>query len=220
MYLIPGGYAAIAVDFKDHIAILEGGQSEARGLAVIAEAKRLIPNKPIRTSSTRTATSIIRAACGRFVAEGATIRHAPVNKAYLEKVFSAPHTLNPDRLARSPRKPTFETMTDKKVMTDGNQTLELHHLRGSGHNEGIIVAYLPKQRILIEADAYNPPADPAAPMPTPPSPYTRQPAREHRAAPPRARAHHRGSLPGRRTGRDEGGADEGRRPERIDLAVA
>src|SRR5262245_19471965 len=37
VYLITGGYSAIAVDFKDHIAILEGGQSEARGLAVIAE---------------------------------------------------------------------------------------------------------------------------------------------------------------------------------------
>ena len=48
VYLITGGYAAIAVDFKDHITIIESGQSEARGLAVIAEAKRLIPNKPVK----------------------------------------------------------------------------------------------------------------------------------------------------------------------------
>jgi hypothetical protein len=63
-------------------------------------------------------------------------------------------------------------MTDQKVMTDGNHVIELHHLPGNGHNEGFIVAWLPKLRILVEADAYNPPADPNAPFPTPPSPYT------------------------------------------------
>src|SRR4030095_14308114 len=48
IYLIKGGYAAFAVDFKDGITIVEAGQSEARGLAVIAEAKKLIPNKPVK----------------------------------------------------------------------------------------------------------------------------------------------------------------------------
>ena len=48
VYRITGGYVAIAVEFKDHVAILEGGQNEARGLAVIAETKRLFPGKPIR----------------------------------------------------------------------------------------------------------------------------------------------------------------------------
>src|SRR3989442_13279980 len=48
VYLIPGGYAVIAVDFKDYIALIECGQNEPRALAVIAETKRLIPNKPIK----------------------------------------------------------------------------------------------------------------------------------------------------------------------------
>ena len=30
------------------------------------------------------------------------------------------------------------------MLTDGNHVIELHHLRGSGHNEGLIVAYLPE----------------------------------------------------------------------------
>jgi hypothetical protein len=37
----------IAVDMKDHIVLIESGQTEARGLAVIAEAKKLFPGKPI-----------------------------------------------------------------------------------------------------------------------------------------------------------------------------
>jgi glyoxylase-like metal-dependent hydrolase (beta-lactamase superfamily II) len=71
----------------------------------------------------------------------------------------------------SPRKASFETMTEKKVLTDGTHVVELYHLQGSGHNQGLIMAYLPKERILVEADAFNPPADKNAPVPQPLSPY-------------------------------------------------
>ena len=54
-------------------------------------------------------------------------------------------------------------MTDKKVLTDGNHVIELHRLQNSNHNEGLIVAYLPKEKILVEADAFNPPAQANAP---------------------------------------------------------
>ena len=62
-------------------------------------------------------------------------------------------------------------MTEKKVLTDGNHVIELHHLQGSGHNEGLIVAYLPKEKILVEADAFNPPAQPVTQTPATLSPY-------------------------------------------------
>jgi hypothetical protein len=83
-----------------------------------------------------------------------------------------PHTLNPDKLSASNRKPMFETMSDKKVMTDGNHIIELYQLRGNGHNEGLVMAYLPKEKVLLEADSYNPPAQANAPVPNPISPYT------------------------------------------------
>jgi glyoxylase-like metal-dependent hydrolase (beta-lactamase superfamily II) len=172
VYLILGGYASVVVEFKDHLAIVESGQNEARGEAVIAEAKRLVPNKPIRYIVNTHHHFDHSSGLRPLVAEGATIVTHQINRPFYERVFTAPRTLNPDRLSKSPRKPTFETIADRKVLTDGSQTLELHHLRGNGHNEGFIVAYLPKERILIEADAYNPPADASAAFPTPPSPYT------------------------------------------------
>jgi glyoxylase-like metal-dependent hydrolase (beta-lactamase superfamily II) len=172
VYLISGGYASVAIEMKDHVVVIEGPQSDERAVAVIAETKRLIPNKPIKyvvnTHHHFDHSGGLRA----FVAEGATVVTHQVNRPYYEKLFAAPHTLSPDTLARSPRKPTFETMTEKKVLTDGNQVIELHHLQGSGHNEGIIVAYLPKQKILVEADAFNPPAQANAPPLMPVSPYT------------------------------------------------
>jgi glyoxylase-like metal-dependent hydrolase (beta-lactamase superfamily II) len=171
VYLITGGYAAIAVDFKDHIAIVESGQSEARGQAVIAEAKRLIPNKPVKyvvnTHSHVDHSSGLRAA----VSEGATILTHQISKSYLEKTLSAPHTLNPDKAQQNGKKPVVEAVGDKKILTDGTHTVELYHMQSFGHHDGMLLAYFPKEKVLLEADGYNPQAVNATP-PNPPSPFT------------------------------------------------
>jgi len=171
VYLITGGYAAVAVDFKDYITIIESGQSEARGQAVIAEAKRLIPNKPVKyvvnTHSHIDHSSGLRAA----VSEGATILTHQINKAYLEKTLSLPHTLNPDKAQQNGKKPVVEAVGEKKVLTDGTHVVELHHQTGFGHHDGMLLVYLPNEKVLIEADGYNPQAANATP-PVPASPYT------------------------------------------------
>ena len=171
VYLITGGYAAIAIDFKDHITIIETGQSEPRGLAVIAEAKRVIPNKPVKyvvnTHCHIDHSSGLRAA----VAEGATILTHQLNKAYLEKTLSMPHTLNPDKAQQNGKKPIVEAVGEKKVLTDGTHVVELYHLQNFGHHDGMLIAYLPKEKVLLEADGYNPQPATATP-PSPPSPFT------------------------------------------------
>jgi glyoxylase-like metal-dependent hydrolase (beta-lactamase superfamily II) len=165
VFLILPAYAALAVDFKDGIVIIEGPQSEERASAIIAEAKRIIPNKSIKyvvnTHHHFDHTGGLRT----FVAEGATIVTHESNRPYFERIFAAPHTLNPDKLSQSKKKPTFETMTDKKVMTDGNHVIELYLQRGNFHNDGLVIAYLPKEKILVEADSFNPAAQPNAPTP-------------------------------------------------------
>jgi len=171
VYLILGGYAALAVDFKDYIVVIEGPQSEDRASAIIAEAKKLIPNKPIRYVINTHAHFDHSSGLRTFMAEGATIITHQTNKAFLDKVGSLPHTLNPDKLAESKRKASIETMTEKKVLTDGNHVIELYHMTNIGHHDGLIMAYLPKEKVLVEADAYNPAAQPNAQPPATPSPY-------------------------------------------------
>jgi glyoxylase-like metal-dependent hydrolase (beta-lactamase superfamily II) len=171
IYLLTGGYVAVAVDFKDHITVIETGQSEARGLAVIAEAKKLIPGKPVKyvvnTHSHIDHSSGLRAA----VAEGATILTHQANKGYLEKTLALPHTLNPDKAQQNGKKPVVEGVGDKRVLTDGTHTVELYRLQNFGHHDGMLIAYLPKEKVVIEADGYNPQPTTATP-PSPPSPYT------------------------------------------------
>ena len=64
-----------------------------------------------------------------------------------------------------------EAVDDKKVLTDGNQVIELYHIRGNGHNAGLLFAYLPKSKILIQADMLG--------VPTPNTPLTVSPYGEN-----------------------------------------
>jgi glyoxylase-like metal-dependent hydrolase (beta-lactamase superfamily II) len=157
VYRITGGYVALAVEMKDHVVVLEGPQNEARGLAVIAETKRVIPNKPIRYVVNTHAHFDHASGLAPFAAEGITILTHEANEDFLEKGLSAPRALVGDALAKSNRKPKVEGVGDKKVLKDDTRTIELHHVANLGHTDGMLIAFLPKEKILFTAD-FNVPA--------------------------------------------------------------
>jgi glyoxylase-like metal-dependent hydrolase (beta-lactamase superfamily II) len=171
-WLITGGYASIVADFKDYIVVVEGPQNDMRANQIIAEAHRLVPNKPIRYVVNTHAHFDHSGGLRAFVAEGATIITYKTNKAYYEKTFKDPHTLVPDTLSEKNPAPKVkvETMDEKKVLTDGEHTIELYHVQNSTHDMGMLIAYLPKQKVLLEADEFNVGAA-NAPTPEKPNPY-------------------------------------------------
>ena len=59
-------------------------------------------------------------------------------------------------------------MAEKQVITDGKQTIEIYATGGDAHTKDSTLIYLPKQKILIEADAYSPGPPDAPPPATPP----------------------------------------------------
>jgi glyoxylase-like metal-dependent hydrolase (beta-lactamase superfamily II) len=156
-YIIGGPNNSIAVEFKDYIVMLEAPQTEERSLAFMAEARKQIPNKPIRylvnTHHHFDHSGGLRA----FASEGVTIVTHETNKPYYEKYLTGPRTLAPDRMSQSGRSFTFETMTDKKVLTDGTRSIELYEIRDTPHTSGSIMAYLPNERFLIEGDIFDAP---------------------------------------------------------------
>jgi glyoxylase-like metal-dependent hydrolase (beta-lactamase superfamily II) len=168
VYRINGAYNALAIEFRDHIVLFEGGpQNEARSLAIIAEAKKVIPNKPIRYSILTHHHFDHSSGLPAIVAEGATIITQDVNKAFLLKALSAPRTLAPDAMSKSGKKPKIESVIEKRVLEDETRTVEIHHVVGLPHADGMLMIYLPKEKILAYADMFNlPPAD--SPVPNPP----------------------------------------------------
>ena len=168
LFRITGGYVAIAADMGDHIVVLEGPQSEARGLAVINAAKAAIPGKPIRFVVVTHPHFDHSSGLAPFVAEGATILTHENNEDFLEKALNNPRTLVGDNLAKANRKAKVEGVGDRKVLRGGNNVIELYHVRDLEHSDGMLLAYLPNQKILFTAD-FNVPAPNAPPAPLNPS---------------------------------------------------
>jgi glyoxylase-like metal-dependent hydrolase (beta-lactamase superfamily II) len=168
VYRLNGAYNAMAIEFKDHIVLFEGGpQNEARSMAIIAEAKKVIPNKPIRYSIMTHHHFDHSSGLPAIVAEGATIITHDVNKAFLLKALSAPRTLAPDAMSKSGKKPKVETVAEKRVLQDETRVVEVHHVTGLPHADGMLMVYLPNEKILAYADMFNLPAA-DNPVPNPP----------------------------------------------------
>jgi glyoxylase-like metal-dependent hydrolase (beta-lactamase superfamily II) len=159
VYRIKSAYNSLAVEFADHVVLFEPGpQNEARALAGIAEVKRLFPNKPIRYGVPShhhvDHTGGIAAAAAEM-----TLVVPEVAKAFYDKALGTPRTLAPDAFAKSGKKATVESFKgDKKVFQDATRTLEIHVVKGLPHADGIVIAWLPKEKIMAYADMFNWPA--------------------------------------------------------------
>jgi glyoxylase-like metal-dependent hydrolase (beta-lactamase superfamily II) len=168
--LIGGGsHNSVAVEFKDFVTVIEGPLSNQRTNAVVAEVHKLFPNKPIKyLVNTHNHFDHLGGVRG-FVAEGATVIADDHNRAFYEQVVLAPQprSLSPDRLSQRPFAPTgpgtlaLQTFSDHYTISDGNETIELYHVEpiadGFNHSDNMLIAYLPKEKIVINADMYGPP---------------------------------------------------------------
>jgi glyoxylase-like metal-dependent hydrolase (beta-lactamase superfamily II) len=157
IWLLAGqSHNSAVVEFDDHLMLIEAPQSEARTLAVIAAARNLRPGKPltqlVSTHFHSDHTGGLRAA----VAEGLTVITHEGNAAFYADAIKRTHALAPDALARNPKSLRTETVGDTRSIADHTMTVELYHLAGNPHADTLLLAYLPQQRVLIEADAFSP----------------------------------------------------------------
>ncbi|MGB7219073.1 MAG: MBL fold metallo-hydrolase [Vicinamibacterales bacterium] len=168
-HLTGGSHHSLVVEFGEYLAIVEAPLDEARSLAVLAEAKKLVPNKAVRYLLTTHHHFDHTGGLRAYAAEGATIVTHQTNLAYFEKTLMAPATIAPDVQAKSAKTPTFQGVSDKYVIADGKQTIEIYATAGDTHTKEYTLIYLPRSRILVEADAYSP-GPPDAPPPAIPPP--------------------------------------------------
>lgn len=169
-YFTGGTHHSVIVKFNDYVVVIEAPLDEARSNAVISEVKKLYYNTPIKYLVNTHAHFDHAGGIRTYAAEGATILTYQMNKPYYEKTFALPRTLQPDKLSQSKKRAPIEAVGEKRVLTDGTHVIELYHLPNE-HNEGMLIAYLPKDKLIVEADLFTPPAAGEAP-PNPPSPYT------------------------------------------------
>jgi glyoxylase-like metal-dependent hydrolase (beta-lactamase superfamily II) len=156
-YLAGQSHHSVLIEFADHLMLVEAPQSEARTLAVIAQARQMVPAKPLRyavnTHHHFDHSGGVRAA----IAEGLTLVTHRGNEAFYREIAARPFTIAPDILARAPRELVIEAVTDRRVFEDAMRTVEVHSIEGNAHSETMLMVYLPRERLLIEADVYSSP---------------------------------------------------------------
>lgn len=169
-FLTGGAPLSVLVEFSDHVVVIEAPQDDAKSEATIAAVRRMMPAKPIRYVVNTHHHFDHSGGLGGYVSEGIPIITHEKNKAYFERIFRNRFTPESGRQPRSGRTATLETVNGTRVLRDSTMSLELHHLKGNLHAETLLVAYLPKQKLLVQADAFHPRPG-AAPLTSPP-PFT------------------------------------------------
>lgn len=144
------------IEFKDYLVLVESSVTEARALANIEEAKRLVPGKPIRYHINSHHHSDHAAGLRAYIAEGATIITQEMNKPFYEKVvLKAPRELQPDMLSKNPKPAKFIWVKDKYELSDGSRTLDIYWVPNAGHTANLLMSYLPKEKLLLITDIFN-----------------------------------------------------------------
>jgi glyoxylase-like metal-dependent hydrolase (beta-lactamase superfamily II) len=155
-FLAGQSHHSVLVEFGDHLTLMEAPQNDTRALAVMAKAKELRPNKPltqvVNTHHHFDHSGGIRAA----VSAGLTVITQKANAAFYQDAISRSHSIVPDALAKSARPLKIETVDEEMVLKDRAMTVKLYRIAGSPHADTLLMAYFPKERLLVEADVFSP----------------------------------------------------------------
>ncbi len=163
VYMLGGSsHNSVAVEFENFIAVVEAPVSEQRSLAVIEEVVRLIPDKPIRFLVNTHQHNDHIGGLRTYMHIGATIVTHRLNyDFYIRDVLNySQRTLLPDMVSLWP--PTelaegyyYERYTENYVISDGERNLNLYYVHPLEHVDGMTIAFLPDEGILVEADLFD-----------------------------------------------------------------
>jgi glyoxylase-like metal-dependent hydrolase (beta-lactamase superfamily II) len=163
VHLLGGAtHNSVAVEFDRFVAVIEAPLNEARSLAVIEEVARVAPDKPIRFLVNTHQHFDHIGGLRTYLHIGATIvTHWKNYDFYNRDVLNyTPRTVSPDMVSLWP--PTeltegynLETVRENYAITDGDRILQIHYVHPLPHAEGMLLAYLPRERLLVEADLFD-----------------------------------------------------------------
>jgi glyoxylase-like metal-dependent hydrolase (beta-lactamase superfamily II) len=143
----------LLVEFKDFLLIAEAPLNVENGELIIAEARKIAPNKPIKYFVFGHHHPHYLGGLRAFVNEDVTVLSAPSTIPYLEYIAQAPHSIKPDKLQLSRKKLKTEAISTEKTITDGDFEMKIYFIgEKSNHTNDYLIYYFPKEKLLFEDD--------------------------------------------------------------------
>lgn len=149
--LYTGSWNATIIRQDDGIVLLETPISGTYAEGIFAQAQKLYPALKIKAVLS-TSDSWPHVGGIRYdVAQNVPVYILDLNQPLLDRMLVAPHTLHPDALQTSPRKPRWKIVSAKTEIGTGDNRVVLYPLRGAS-TERQYMAWFPKYRLLYTSD--------------------------------------------------------------------
>jgi glyoxylase-like metal-dependent hydrolase (beta-lactamase superfamily II) len=91
-----------------------------------------------------------------FVAAGATFIAAPQTLPVIERTVTARVSLNPDALSGREELVRSEPVGAEKRIADAGNEMRVINVGANPHVEGMLVVWLPRQKLLFQSDLFTP----------------------------------------------------------------
>jgi glyoxylase-like metal-dependent hydrolase (beta-lactamase superfamily II) len=152
-FVTGASHNSVAVEFKDYIALVESPVGDNRAVPVFEALRKQFPNKKVRYVINTHHHFDHAGGLRHVVTEGAIILTQRDNKPYYEKVLAFGGTM----------KPRIEGITVQARVDGRNAIPRALQNPGQQSRRHDVDCLLPKDKLLVEADMWNPPAQPNAP---------------------------------------------------------
>jgi glyoxylase-like metal-dependent hydrolase (beta-lactamase superfamily II) len=150
-----GNHRSVLFEFDDHMTLFEAPDSAERAKDVIDKARTVVPNKPLTEVIVSHHHFDHSTGLRVVVAEGLTVITQKANEQMFREIVARKATLHPDELAMNPKPLKIKTMDDTLVLKDKSMEVDLYRVKGNIHAGLLIMAWVPRDRILVQGDLYD-----------------------------------------------------------------
>jgi len=161
-----GTHNMMFVAFNDYVLAIEAPEVVIYGNVskqVLAKIKETVPGKPIKYLVLTHHHLDHAGGFREYVEAGATIVTTPGNKKFFAQEANIESSLLPQ--ASNKRALVIEVVENKKrVFEDDKHRVEFYDIGPNPHANEILVAYLPKEKILFQGDMLNAAANGSIPI--------------------------------------------------------
>jgi hypothetical protein len=149
-----GNHRSVVFEFDDHLVLFEVPVNQARSKAVIDKARTLSP-KPLTQVIVSHHHFDHSGGMRVAVAEGLTVITYKDNIPFFQELLARKHSIVADELALHPQAPKFVAVDDSLILKDNSMEVDLYHLLDNPREGTNLFAYVPRDRILVQADLYD-----------------------------------------------------------------